>query len=156
MMHKFARLRKMKSLKRLMVFFGFINMIVVHSQHLLNHHWENRVLIINVDCLSDRAYEEQLADLQINKESLLERKLIIYQIRGEKYKKGLEKNKNWLEIKGTGLQFIQENFNFALVLIGLDGLIKLKKSEILVCSELFNVIDVMPMRIQEMENLKQK
>ncbi|WP_345165985.1 DUF4174 domain-containing protein [Algibacter aquimarinus] len=39
-----------------------------------------------------------------------------------------------------------------LLLIGLDGGIKLRQSKMLYCKDLFSVIDVMPMRKSEINN----
>ena len=42
--------------------------------------------------------------------------------------------------------------NFEVILIGLDGSIKLRQENILLKEDLFRIIDSMPMRISEMGN----
>lgn len=42
--------------------------------------------------------------------------------------------------------------NFEIILIGLDGGIKIQQTKILTKEHLFNTIDAMPMRKNEMEN----
>lgn len=145
----------MKSVQKIILLFGLLNIPLVHSQDFLNHQWEKRVLLINVDCLSNDAYEKQLLDLKENEEGLLERKLVVYQIRKNEYKKGLVKDDEWLQVKGTALQALQEKLEFGVTLIGLDGWIKLQQS-LLLSDELFSVIDAMPMRVQELRNFKKK
>ena len=43
---------------------------------------------------------------------------------------------------------------YEVVLIGLDGGIKLKKQDVLTTKELYNVIDRMPMRLDELKHKK--
>ncbi|NNK75467.1 MAG: DUF4174 domain-containing protein, partial [Maribacter sp.] len=49
-------------------------------------------------------------------------------------------------------KILNENQNFELVLIGLDGIIKLKRNEILTTDDLFSIIDSMPMRKYKLKN----
>jgi hypothetical protein len=79
---------------------------------------------------------------------LKERKLIVYYVLPTQFKKGLASNK-WTDSKLLYQEFKRSNFNFEILLFGLDGKIKLFNYEFLPCKVLFNTIDKMPMRQSE-------
>ena len=87
---------------------------------------------------------------QKEKVGLKERKLKIYQFAEGDFKYGFFDSwkKSTLNIK----RFFEKEESFKIVLIGLDGGIKLKQNTILTPEKLFAIIDGMPMRKRELKN----
>ena len=96
-------------------------------------------------------FQNQIEALQNNENGLIERKLIIYQIEQHRYKIGLMDNE-WQNSTKLYKKYKEKNTPFEIVLIGLDGGIKLRQSNLLTCEALFSIIDVMPMRREEIKN----
>jgi len=130
----------------------------LYSQDLSMHKWKNRLLIIATNDPENSLFKEQLRELKKYPEGLNERKLLIYQVNDMKYREGLEEEGEWENIeKKEIINFQQDlNSNFEIILIGLDGGVKLQQFKVLLTDELFLMIDAMPMRIQEMDNLNRE
>lgn len=122
----------------------------LQAQHISAHQWQDRLLIVVTEDTNNNTYQDQLAELQQHTSGLADRKLIVYQVQPNQYKKGLTANP-WQ--KGAKLFDTYQNTNatFNIILIGLDGGIKLQQSEFLSCTKLFSTIDAMPMRKNEMK-----
>ncbi|MCK0137145.1 DUF4174 domain-containing protein [Arenibacter sp. S6351L] len=127
-----------------------------NGQDLKKHQWENRVVIIVSQNEDSRAYQEQITEFNSLPKELKERKIIVYQVLPDRYKlmnyqiKG--KDIEWITSPTLFDKFANNKEDFKVILIGLDGGIKLEKIEVLSTSELFATIDVMPMRRAEMKN----
>jgi len=128
----------------------------MNAQDLKTHRWENRILLIHSTNQNSETYQKQLAILQKNESGLKERKLLIYQLKGEEYQTGITFTNKWKKIEHQSIKDIQKNIDadFEVILIGLDGRIKLSQNSILSSNNLFSLIDGMPMRRQEIENEK--
>ena len=128
------------------------------SQDLKEHQWENRVVLILSKNEDSKEYQKQIAELIKWHKELRERKLLTYHVLPERYTLindpvDNEQNK-WIASSDLFDQFAGDNMAFKVVLIGLDGGIKLQKNGQLTPEELFGTIDSMPMRRAEM-NKKQ-
>lgn len=136
----------------LMVFSCFL-FLHVKGQSMEKHLWKNRVLLVKTSDENNPKYEEQLIELSNLNAELSERKMVLYQIIGDKYKltdfQNLEMNHSWKNSKSINNDLFDKQAHFEVIVIGLDGGIKLKKREVLEKKELFNLIDSMPMRMQE-------
>jgi hypothetical protein len=120
------------------------------AQDLSQHQWNNRLLIVMTKDTTNLDFQNQIKILQKKEKGLLNRKLIIYQMTSTHYKKSLSKEKVWTE-KTNDFQNLRTNYKgFEVMLIGLDGGIKLKQNSVLTTDLLFNIIDGMPMRQAEM------
>ncbi|MEM6515799.1 MAG: DUF4174 domain-containing protein [Bacteroidota bacterium] len=124
------------------------------SQNLKEHEWKNRVVLILKNSSKNEIFENQLTVLKLNKDGLRERKIIVYSIEPTKYQRGTDPDEN--EFFSTKLyqKFNEQNKDFKIVLIGLDGFVKLEQSEFLPIETLFAKIDTMPVRRNEL-NTKQ-
>lgn len=133
----------------------FLNL---EGQDVDKHRWQKRILIIKTSNENDSKYKEQLQEFAKSNSELAQRKLILYQIVGDKYRKTdyekLELNHSWEDLKSRNNDIVEGSDNFEVVLIGLDGGVKLKKREVLKKEELFSLIDSMPMRLEELRNKK--
>ena len=141
-------------MKTILALTGILIFTNVMGQNLNEHKWNNRILIIQAsDELSDK-YRDQLKEINdVNKE-LKERKLVVYTIVGDKYKVTNYQSKisdnSWEATNELFGDLLDENYDFRVILIGLDGSIKLEKTTVLTRKELFNIIDSMPMRMNEL------
>jgi len=106
--------------------------------------------VIFTDNVDNEVYRNQIESLKNKKAGLAERKLVIYQVRPNKWSRGLSAT-NWKTSKNDFNDFRQSDEPFEVVLVGLDGGVKMSKTSVLSAKELFGTIDVMPMRRQEMK-----
>ncbi|MFK7809365.1 MAG: DUF4174 domain-containing protein [Saprospiraceae bacterium] len=137
---------------------GIFNFEMMNGQDLKKYKWENRILIIQSEKEIATKYQLQIEEFDSSDEEFRERKLILFQVIGQKYTANdfLEKSKNleWKMIDKTHETFLSDKDTFRIVLIGLDGNIKLDKTDILTKQELFDLIDSMPMRKLELNQKK--
>ena len=125
------------------------------GQNLDNYQWKNRILIIKTTDELSKKYVNQLVEFQNYNEQLKERKFIVYQIHKDEFW-AIDYRTNKISSgkisKKVQNNLLDEKKNFEVILIGLDGNIKLQKSEIITKNTLFALIDSMPMRKYEMKN----
>lgn len=133
-----------------------LSMNTIYTQNLKSHQWENRLLLIITDDINNNIYKNQIKELEHHLDELKERKLIVYHFKKDGYKIGLIENSGWQESRSLYKTYKKTNTPFKIFLIGLDGGTKLKQNKLLLCKDLFSVIDVMPMRKSEINNIKNK
>lgn len=140
----------MYEIKNLVCLTILLTMTTANAQDLSSHQWNDRIILVLSDTILDEMYQKQILELQNNALGLKERKLIVYHVQPEKFKKELS-NSDWNN--GTNLYktYKKTNSRFEFVLIGLDNTVKLQQSEFLTCKKLFSIIDAMPMRQSEMQ-----
>ncbi len=126
----------------------------VRAQDISSHKWKNRVLIILSDEDSRDQLDQQVNILQSDPEGLNDRKLVIYYVKGDTYRKGINANE-WVHGSNTFESFKDSEDHFKVILMGLDGGIKINQSEVLSLDELFSTIDAMPMRRNELRTRNQ-
>lgn len=136
------------------LFFVFLIMIfskfsALHAQNLSQHLWKNRVILILSE--DNSAFERQMLAFKANEKGIYERSLIVYHLKSDEYeqvmpKGDVQRSTNLFKKKN------QANASFELILIGLDGGIKLRQKEFLSCEKLFAIIDSMPMRSADIKN----
>ena len=126
------------------------------SQDLKKHKWENRLVLILSQKEESKAYQQQIAHLIGLPKELKERKILIYEILPDRYRifnyLNKDKKSKWISSSHLYDQYGNKEGGSQVVLIGLDGGVKLNTSNLLWESELFATIDSMPMRRAEMEN----
>lgn len=126
------------------------------SQDLKKHQWKNRVILIVSQNEDSKTYNQQIAQLSRLPKELKERKILVYEILPERYRimnyLNKEKKGKWISSSLLYGQYGNKQEVFKVILIGLDGGVKLNSSNVLMPSELFATIDSMPMRRAEMEN----
>ncbi len=127
----------------------FLPSMSVNAQDLKNHKWNDRLVLVIAENKDDKIFQKQLAELQKDPKGLSERKLVIYQILPDKFSKGLEAE-SWKNTAKLYKKYKTNNSDFQVLLIGLDGGIKLDQNKTLSLQELFSTIDSMPMRQNEM------
>lgn len=124
------------------------------AQNIEQYRWQNRIIVLLTESLESTALHDQLKELKSNKDGLEDRKIIVFAATPDSWDKGLEE---LIPIQGNELynEFSSEK-SFEYILIGLDGGIKLRKSTFVSNSELFGIVDSMPMRRNELKNKKNK
>jgi hypothetical protein len=145
----------MNYFKRLLFAVPLFSALLGSAQDLSKHRWENRLILILTDDENNSAFQSQVAEFRKDLTGLNERKIIIYQVMPGEYKIGLNGDN---KIKSARLynDYKKTDAGFEVVLLGLDGRIKLQQNELLSLEELYAVIDVMPMRRREIEQKKQQ
>jgi hypothetical protein len=116
------------------------------------YHWQNRLLLV-FDGGGD-AYQKQQQIFLKEKAGLNERDLVIFRIGDGQ----LTDPEGKIYGKQASRQ-VREKYDigpdeFAVLLIGKDGGVKLRQHEVLETEKLFAVIDAMPMRQREMRQRK--
>ncbi len=130
-----------------------LNMYNSHSQDLKAHKWKNRVLLVLSQDVNNGVYLSQIQELKSNEKGLNERKLLVYHLMPSQFKKDL-KNGTWKSSESFYKTYKKTKAEFEIILIGLDGGIKLQQTQLLSCPNLFSIIDGMPMRRKEINKLK--
>lgn len=135
---------------------GIVMTVGLLAQDISGHKWKNRVLIILADEDSSDQLDQQVNILQNDPEGLNDRKLVIYSVKGDTYRKGINANE-WVHGSNTLESFKDKDSedHFKVILMGLDGGIKINQSEVLSLDELFSTIDAMPMRRNELRTRNQ-
>lgn len=141
----------------LIVLYSFKNM---NGQNLQKHKWENRILIVKTSDINSDKYVEQIKELENSDAGMRDRKFVLYKIYGDQYKMTDFQN-NKLNNSGTVAsqyfgKILNDNYEFEIILIGLDGGVKLQQTEILTKQELYETVDSMQMRSSEIKRNRTK
>lgn len=133
-------------------------MASLHAQDLDSHQWKNRVLIIKSEDEINEQFKQQLKEFETSEAGLKERKIAIYRIMdndfwlkdytGQFANTSNTSGKITLKFKD---EILEASKNFEVILIGLDGGVKLRQSSLLTKEQLFQLIDSMPMRANELK-----
>ncbi|WP_170063310.1 DUF4174 domain-containing protein [Polaribacter porphyrae] len=116
------------------------------------HRWKNRVVLIFSDSKDDEKLQNQINILSKEKEGLAEMKLLIYRFSQGFFTTNF--NTIWFSSTLKIRKYKKKSEDFKIVLIGLDGGIKMKQTTLLSAEKLFAIIDGMPMRRSELRNNK--
>lgn len=130
--------------------------IGLHAQDSSNHQWKERILIILTNKKSNGVFQKQIAHLKTNDEGLTERKMVVYLCTPETYLKGLHSANSWNTGNEMYRKYKTTNSDFEVILIGLDGGIKLMETTLVSTEKLFALIDSMPMRSSELRKQSEK
>lgn len=120
------------------------------GQQISDYQWKNRLVVLLTDSQDSQLYQLQLKDLKTDLEGLKERKILVITLTPNYQITGID---NEIEKKAV-LNFKKlkkETNGFEVILVGLDGYIKLQQSKLLTHQELFAQIDRMPMRRNEIK-----
>jgi hypothetical protein len=113
------------------------------AQTLRQSHWQKRVLLIGAPTASQPDFQRQKQLLADAAAQLKERDFLVLELPYDK-------------LSAADQQYWQKELNqsltkFAVVLIGKDGGVKRTSAQPLSPADLFNTVDKMPMRRQEMK-----
>lgn len=119
------------------------------GQNLDKYHWKNRILLVFTDDKNDDKFLQQVEILARNKKGLAERKLKVYQFCNNQF--SVDFSEDWIASTISSNTYKRKSEDFKIVLIGLDGGVKLNQSKVLSTEKLFTIIDGMPMRRSEIK-----
>jgi len=131
-------------------------MVNVNAQNLSTHQWENRIILILVNDTTPPELQAQLTEFRTHSAGMTERKLVVYQIQPNQFQRGLNAENKWISSNKLYKKYKSDDTPFEVILIGLDGGIKLTQHELLTCKKLFAIIDGMPMRRREMRDKRRE
>ncbi len=121
------------------------------GQDLEKHQWNSRLVLIQTSELESDNYQRQMSVLREEEAGLIERKLLVYTFWKDKYRVGLG-DTEWKTADKGFSEWTNPDSGFEILLIGLDGGVKLRQDEVIDTESLFARIDAMPMRRQELNN----
>ena len=116
------------------------------GQDLNTYQWNHRLVLLLTADSNQAQFQEQLALFDKDKDGLVERKLKIISATPSHSRSG---SKAW----GKNAELYQKYHrkgDFEFILIGLDGGVKLRRSDLMSLKALYRIIDSMPMRAAEM------
>jgi len=137
-----------------LILIGCLSFVNLNAQNLEKHTWKNRILVVKTSDSSSEIYQEQIKEFRNASDELKVRKFVLYKITGDHFELIDFANRESVDsgkIAGKPIGMIlNEKENFEVILIGLDGGIKLRQTEVLRKEDLFNIVDAMPMRRNEL------
>jgi hypothetical protein len=110
------------------------------SDPLASYRWNSRVIVLSASDRTDGALAAQKRLLAEDSSGLAERDVVILEILGQ--------------ARQTARKDLRLSGGFRFVLVGKDGGVKFRSDQPVTLTELYGVIDAMPMRRQEMRGLK--
>ncbi len=153
-------LNKILPIRLILILIGCASLMNLNGQDLKKHQWENRIVIVKTSDIKSNKQEEQLKEFRNSFEELMDRKIIVYKINGDDFVlidyKNSTLNTSGKTSKKLSETILNENENFEVILIGLDGGVKLQQTEIVLKEDLFSIVDAMPMRRNESIKTKTK
>ncbi|MCW5318177.1 DUF4174 domain-containing protein [Nostoc sp. KVJ3] len=131
---------------------GSTQAIKMSSFNLSSQKWQNRVLIVFAPSVDNRTYQQQMQLLQEQKSGFTDRDLVLVQV--------LATDKSYAngqlidESSAANLRnrFGVDKENFRVILVGKDGGVKRQDTTPVRAIAIFEQIDAMPMRQQEMRS----
>ena len=118
---------------------------------LKSFEWKNRILVIGGN---DSKYQNQFDILEVNKNEYIDRDMVVILINKDGSKISQDGLKNFKNLDYESTSSIRKRFNFedfSLILIGKDGEVKYRINEPVKINKIFELIDKMPMRMQEIK-----
>lgn len=127
---------------------------VSFGQDFGKHQWKHRLVVLLTEDLKSDVFHKQFTELRSDEKGLLDRKIKIYLATPTSFRID-EENSDWKLSTEFYKKYRKGNNQTEIILIGLDGTIKLRQNTFLSKKELFSTIDVMPMRVNELRSKKQ-
>jgi hypothetical protein len=126
------------------------------SFNLSDQKWKNRVLLVFAPWENNNAYQQQMQLFSRHKAGFADRDLVLVQVLavGNNYA-------NSQQIDESSTASLRDRFgiskeDFCVILVGKDGGVKRRDNVPVEATAIFNEIDAMPMRQQEMQQRGRK
>lgn len=130
--------------------------MTLFGQNFKKHKWKNRLVLIITNDMKSLDYGKQMASFRPKLKELEERKLIIYKILPESNIMFGHPSEFRIQNQKIYDKYKKTDEVFEIVLIGLDGGVKLRQTKYLSPEKLFAIIDGMPMRRGEIKSKNEK
>ncbi|MBB6325038.1 hypothetical protein FHS59_000653 [Algoriphagus iocasae] len=131
-----------------------MNSLSVYSQSLSSYQWKNRLVLIQTTNPQNQLFKTQIQELEDHLKGLEERRIVVFKFTPGSFQKGFEQDAPWENLNSSLKKDLRNSSEFEIILIGLDGGVKLRKNEFLSTDQLFRLIDQMPMRQSEIRKKK--
>jgi hypothetical protein len=146
--------------RRAVIFFILIGLTVwapeeILSMDLAQFQWKNRLLFIFAQDVSHPLFKGLQSQIAAQKAEVEERDLIVFEVPAQGPARMNTNPLDQQEADSIRNHFAVPCNAFSLILFGKDGGIKLKRSDQVDLSEVFGLIDSMPMRQREMRQKSQ-
>nr|WP_175586454.1 DUF4174 domain-containing protein [Nostoc sp. UIC 10630] len=130
--------------------------IKMSSFNLSSQKWQNRVLLVFAPTLHNHSYQQQMQLFNQHQNGFTDRDLVLVQVLAtdKSYANGQPID----ESSAVKLRncFGVDKENFQVILVGKDGGVKRSDTTPVKAAAIFEQIDAMPMRQQEMQERKRK
>jgi hypothetical protein len=134
---------------------GSTQAIKMTSFNLSSQKWQNRVLIVFAPSVDNRDYQQQMQLLQQHQNGFTDRDLVLVQVLADKsYANGQLIDES--SVANLRSRFGVDKDNFRVILVGKDGGVKRQDATPVQATAIFEQIDAMPMRQQEMQQRGRK
>jgi hypothetical protein len=117
---------------------------------LKSYQWKNRVLLVFAPAENNPAYQKQMQLFQGQQADFSERDLVLVEILTEGTSRVSGKSLDQADVTKARSSFQVSPQDFRVILVGKDGTVKRSDSKPVEAKVIFNEIDAMPMRQQEM------
>lgn len=130
--------------------------IKMSSFNLSYQKWKNRVLLVFAPSADNPIYQQQMQLLQKHNNGFADRDLVLVQVLATN-----ESYANKQPIDESSAAKLRDRFgvdkeNFRVILVGKDGGVKRSDATVVQATAIFEEIDAMPMRQQEMQQRRRK
>ena len=140
-------------MKIVVVLISCLSIINMNAQDLQKHQWKDRIIVVKATDIASEKLQAQLKQFEDSSEEMIERKLVVYLVTEADFTFINYKNKAFNregKVSGKLAKILNSKEDFEVLLIGLDGGIKLRQTDILTKEKLFSLVDAMPMRSNEL------
>lgn len=120
------------------------------GQDLATYQWQNRLVLVLTTDPSAPLFQQQLQELRQAGDALQDLRIHTYQLLPQWYAQGVATEAQWQVGNKIYQEYHHVDSDFELILIGLDGGIKLRRHRLVMIDELFDLINTMPMRRAEL------
>ncbi|MBB3695949.1 DUF4174 domain-containing protein [Flammeovirga yaeyamensis] len=121
----------------------------VEAQNLDDHQWKHRLLVIKTNTEGQDLYTQQIEEFEGEENEFEERKIKVFYVVNSSYSLSADEKAS---IDWEHPLLFDKRMDFEVVLIGLDGGVKLRESTFLSKKDLYDKIDSMPMRRTELRD----
>ncbi len=140
----------MSNFKLILTLVFLFQVTTIMGQQISEYQWKNRLVILLIDSEDSQVYKLQINDLKTVLSGLKERKILVITLTANYQITGIE-NETRHKASLSYKKLKKEADGFEILLVGLDGSLKLRQSKLLTHQELFLVIDSMPIRSLEIK-----
>lgn len=151
-----SEIKQMKVNSSIFLFLLLMSFNTTIAQKLEDLRWKKRVLVVKSSEPNNAIFSNQLKAFERDKKGMIERKLVIYSIQQESIRfidfRSSPQHVDYDSLKESTKTLFENNTPFEIILIGLDGDTKLKQHQFLKLSDLYTLIDGMPMRRAELRD----
>ncbi|QLE53677.1 DUF4174 domain-containing protein (plasmid) [Nostoc sp. C057] len=130
--------------------------IKMSSFNLSSQKWQNRVLLVFAPSVDNHSYQQQMQLFNQHQNGFTDRDLVLVQVLAtdKSYANGqLIDESSAVKLRN---RFGVDKENFQVILVGKDGGVKRSDTKPVQAAAIFEQIDAMPMRQQEMQERKRK